>query len=464
MKSLFPALLIFLIIEQVSSSRDSFSYCLPSNTSCWPNQAHWDILKSRISHKKLHYIGDSSQYDGKCKVAGNDPYRLENEGHGRCMQYHDCSKVKCNENAEWNLPVYSVEASTEEDVIEALRFANRHDLQVVVKTTGHSFAGSSTADGALLIWMRNFRKFGEITESFKKCGRTYRAAMKVGGGQVWGEVYREVEPHYHIVGGGGAFSVSAAGGWLMGGGLSTTSRLYGMGIDNVLEFEVILADGSKVVASACQNEDLFWGLRGGGGGSFGVVSSVQYKLHKRKDFCEVKFAIPNFPAASSMDLARRWMELIIDSAPSLPSRWGGYWFLGGAQLYYRGSQPQLEGEKFLGQMKSLGVQLELHCAGSYLKSRHGDDLTTAEDTGYDNLYIGSRVIPSDLVQNNPDKMKQIFATMLTTISNSSDIGNLRGTYVFSYLVGGKMTKVGRHSTAVHPANRRGPRSLLHPPI
>ena len=71
--------------------------------------------------------------------------------------------------------------------------------------------------------------------------------------------------------------MSAAGGWLMGGGLSTLSPQLGLGIDNVLSFDLVLASGDRVRADACSHPELFWALRGGGGGTFGVVTAVHYR-------------------------------------------------------------------------------------------------------------------------------------------------------------------------------------------
>merc|ERR1712110_480183 len=132
--------------------------------------------------------------------------------------------------------------------------------------------------------MKNFNepvtKNVDGSEPYKNsCNETYKHTVRVGGGQRWLEVYQEVGDSYNIVGGGG-LTVSAAGGWLGGGGLSWMHRRYGLGIDNVLEFQIILANGTKVTVDECShNKDLWWALRGGGAGTFGVVTPVVYKIH-----------------------------------------------------------------------------------------------------------------------------------------------------------------------------------------
>ena len=83
-----------------------------------------------------------------------------------------------------------------------------------------------------------------------------------------------------LVVGGNALSVGAAGGYVMGGGHSVNSPMYGLVVDNVLEFDIVIANGTLLTANACTNSDLFWALRGGGGGTFGVVTRVVHKAHE----------------------------------------------------------------------------------------------------------------------------------------------------------------------------------------
>ena len=446
-------LLIFLsyaIMAEVVqiSAKDSFDYCLPSNSRCWPSKDQWNELKSKISSGKLHDISNDDEYSKVCGASASDPgaaYTLEDTGEGRCMQYHDCSKKKCDEAAAWNIPEYSVEASEENDIIEAIKFANKHNIQVVVKTTGHNYAGASMGDGALLIWMRHFKKYGDIKKVYEKCGETYDAVLKVGGGQVWEEAYKAVGNDYHLVGGGG-LTVSAAGGWLNGGGLSASSRLYGMGIDQVIEFEVITADGSKVIASKCENDDLFWALRGGGGGSFGVTTSVHYKLHPTLPFCEMSFVVSDFkePLYDTTTVFK-WINLLVDSAPTLDTKWGGYWTLNSGIFYYQGTEDETKNSEFYKKINDLGniSWASFRCGESYFAARGGPDNLATDQTGQKQFNIASRLIPMDFVEKQPDKMKGILIWMI-----------YNGFFTFNYIIGGKMMDVATDATAVHPAMRQ----------
>merc|ERR1740121_2632508 len=126
--------------------------------------------------------------------------------------------------------------------------------------------------------------------------------MKVGGGVVWGDVYQWMVDNgvnYSTVG-GTCRSVSASGGWLQGHGLSSQiGRMHGFGVDNVLEYEIVLPNGDHVHASECSHPELFRVLRGGGGGAWGVIISVHYKLLPPS---KVQWVGVGMPAADAMPL------------------------------------------------------------------------------------------------------------------------------------------------------------------
>ncbi|KAG8680625.1 hypothetical protein FRC11_002206, partial [Ceratobasidium sp. 423] len=103
------------------------------------------------------------------------------------------------------------------------------------------------------------------------CNQTGVPALTYGAGQEMDSLYEFAEANNITFIGGIARKIGAAGGWLQGGGHSILSNTYGLGVDRVLQFRLVTPDGRTRVANACQNQDLFWALRGGGGGTFGVV-------------------------------------------------------------------------------------------------------------------------------------------------------------------------------------------------
>lgn len=237
----------------------------------WPNATVWneDLSDMLTANAALHGPFPEGYYMDSCEGLGTNAIAISKAGSGICMHAHACKREFCRPEFEFALPAYIVEAKEASDIQSALEFSKKHDIQVTVKTTGHSYHGASTAKDSLLIWMQNFEKNGTIYDDYTSCDGTkiYHAVIAVNGGETWNDVIEAVGTDYHVVT-GGARTVSAAGGWLQGSGLSFTSRQYGLGVDQAVQFEAVLADGTMATANACENTDLFWALRGGGGTCF----------------------------------------------------------------------------------------------------------------------------------------------------------------------------------------------------
>ncbi len=177
----------------------------------------------------------------------------------------------------------AVEAKTAGDVVAAVKFARQHRLRVVIKGTGHDYLGRSSAPDSLLVWTHAMRGIA-VDDAFVpdgcEPGTAPVPAVTLGAGVRWGEAYQAVTvEHHRYVQGGGCTSVGAAGGFLQGGGFGSWSKKYGIAAAGMLEAEVVTASGERLVANACHNADLFWALRGGGGGTFGVVTRVTLMTH-----------------------------------------------------------------------------------------------------------------------------------------------------------------------------------------
>ncbi len=326
-------------------------YCLPTS-SCWPSSAQWDALGASLSAGTSALAPLSAAlYDEECYEHGSDAIGLRNafgspSTHGICMQDHHCKFEACTEDKELNLPAYSAAVATVEDVQKVLGFANIHNISVSIKTSGHSYAGSSTMKGSLLIWMARFERSGTVDSHVDSCGTSTDHVLKIGGGQVWGEAYQAADEMGREVVGGGGLTVSAAGGWLMGGGLSALSRTHGYGIDNVLAFEVVTADGIFRTVDACSESELFWALRGGGGGSFGVVTAAYYRTYLPSAVTAVTMNIAVTEANwwTAVPALESWIDFWVDTSPSLGTDWsGGYWSLSSIiVLYFRGTRAEAE--------------------------------------------------------------------------------------------------------------------------
>lgn len=157
------------------------------------------------------------------------------------------------------------------DVIACVNFARENDLTVAIRGGGHNGGGLGLCDGGLVIDLSGI-KFVRVDIS--------NNTVRVGGGNLWGEVDHATHA-FGLAIPAGIISTTGVGGLTLGGGVGYLSRKYGLTIDNLLEADMVLADGSFVTVSKDQHEDLFWAIRGGGG-NFGVVTSFKFQAHAVK--------------------------------------------------------------------------------------------------------------------------------------------------------------------------------------
>jgi FAD/FMN-containing dehydrogenase len=154
------------------------------------------------------------------------------------------------------------------DVVDALRFARENEIEVTVRGGGHSVAGFSSSDGGMVIDLSPMR--GVDVDPDAKTAR-------VQGGALWGDVDRETQL-FGLATPGGVVSDTGVAGLTLGGGYGWLRRKYGLSCDNVIEAQLVDADGQVRRVSADDNSDLFWAIRGGGG-NFGIVTSFTFRLH-----------------------------------------------------------------------------------------------------------------------------------------------------------------------------------------
>ncbi|PGG95966.1 hypothetical protein AJ79_09786 [Helicocarpus griseus UAMH5409] len=175
-----------------------------------------------------------------------------------------------------NIAPYSVIADSVDHIQQAVLFAQKHNLRLVIRNTGHDFSGRSTAPLSLQIFTHNLKNITFSENFVPEGGGKDKActAVTIGAGVQLAELYDAVGTRGQMVVGGYSHGVGAAGGYVQGGGHSILGPWKGMASDLALEFIVVMASGEILTANKHKNSDLFWALRGGGGGTFGVVVSV----------------------------------------------------------------------------------------------------------------------------------------------------------------------------------------------
>ena len=165
-------------------------------------------------------------------------------------------------------PALFVMCSDVSDVIEAVTFGRENDIEIAVRGGGHSGPGFGICDDGLVIDLSNIN-YTRIDLKNK--------SVRVGAGCTWGDVDHATHA-YGMAVPSGIISTTGVGGLTLGGGTGYLTRKYGLTVDNLLEADMVLADGSVVTASNEEHSDLYWAIRGGGG-NFGIVTSFKFKLH-----------------------------------------------------------------------------------------------------------------------------------------------------------------------------------------
>ena len=206
-------------------------------------------------------------------------------------------------------PGLIVRCAEASDVARAVRFARSHDLLVAVRGGGHNIAGNAVCDGGLMIDLSPMRSI--------RVDQATRTA-RVGAGCTLGDVDRTTQG-FGLATPLGVNSTTGIAGLTLGGGFGWLSRSLGLTIDNLLSAEVVTADGDIVRASARENPDLFWAIRGGGG-NFGIVTSFEFQLHPVGP--EVLSGLVIHPLAS----AREVLQFYRDFLPTTPDKFA-CWFV-----------------------------------------------------------------------------------------------------------------------------------------
>ncbi|PGH13948.1 hypothetical protein AJ79_03363 [Helicocarpus griseus UAMH5409] len=272
----------------------------------WPSDSVWDIFNELLGGGESPY----NNYDAeKCarileewtvsELHTSDP----GSGMYPIYQGKTCMPSFANVSTctQGGYSTYAVKVTNTAQIQLALNFARATNIRLVPRNTGHDYNGKSMGAGALSVWMHHLKDIEFIPDYSTEW---YEGpAMKVGAGVQVFEIYEAADKHDVTAVGGVCPTVGFTGGYLAGGGHSPMMPVHGMATDQVVALEVITADGRHVTATPAYHSDLFWALNGGGGSTFGIVTSAIVKVHPK---IPVTTSVINFKSSDTVSRETFW--------------------------------------------------------------------------------------------------------------------------------------------------------------
>ncbi|CAF1242479.1 unnamed protein product [Adineta steineri] len=447
-----------------SHIQEGYCRCLSNDSTCWPSASIWQTFNQSIdgqlisSQPSAAVCNSNPSNINACNIARNkwtnSSWRSDHAGAMQAANWENSScsiyynSMTCNQGS---VPILAVNATLPQHVQKTLRLVNTYNLRLVIKTTGHDYLGRSTAKGALLLWLHYMKHF-TLLENYSLCtGKNILNAIRVGAGVQWGEVYAWLALYNLTAIGGAASTVSVSGGYLQGGGHSPLSRWKGLAADQVLEFDVIMANGRRKTVNSCQNVDLFWALRGGGGGTFAVVLSVVLRTYSSPSIISSLQVI--YPSNET-----RYASFIHDFVEFLPTLadagWAGYFYIRDKTFIIGLLLPNGDSEMAyttIDQLYNKYTDFNFARSSFIQFSSFNDFFVTIVEpqnpTGK-NQILGSRLIPEAIVRNKPQQVADVFFQL-----KGGHMSLLMGNFV----AGGKVSSKTQNNS-VNPAWRT---ALLH---
>jgi FAD/FMN-containing dehydrogenase len=251
----------------------------------WPGAADWDGLRRATAGRLLKLASPFAGCDidpAACAALREqlkNPYAIGD--HPALTQTSGWQDAWLSQPS-----AYAVAARETADIVAAVNFARTHNLRLVVKGGGHSYKGGSNAPDSLLVWPRAMNDV-TVLDAFVPTGGAQAdavPAVRIGAGAMWIDAYTAVTTKAgRYVQGGGCTTVGVPG-LVQGGGFGSFSKRFGTAASSLLEAEVVTADGQVRIANAHTNPDLFWAIKGGGGGTFGVVTRMTLRTHALPEY------------------------------------------------------------------------------------------------------------------------------------------------------------------------------------
>ncbi|CAI7666400.1 unnamed protein product [Penicillium pancosmium] len=249
----------------------------PIAASCYPNSPHYDKAAceevqdyygnstARGTHfGQTYWLNWETCHNSGCALLETDPLQ---------RLYETCSIG--------SLASFYVKVQNPTHISTALKFAKTHNIRISVKNTGHDYYGRSSLPNTLSIWTHDLDTM-DFHANFKahKCPSSNGQNVgELGAGVIAGDAYRYFHTQGMDITGGYEQSVGIAGGFAQGGGVGSFTTTYGLMVDNAVEFEVVTADGEVRIINACNDPELFWAMRGGGGGTYAILTKYRVQVY-----------------------------------------------------------------------------------------------------------------------------------------------------------------------------------------
>ncbi|KAF7672571.1 fad binding domain protein [Alternaria burnsii] len=285
--------------------------CSPGEP-CWPSPSEWDSLNMTVSGRLIRTVlpasvcyTDEPNYDLEAcdrviaswttnSFHSDDPASIHNPAKAN----NSCNPIYSNGTSTAGDPLaedrgcdigpyprFVVNATEVAHVQAAMKFVDKHNLRLIIKNTGHS--GKPIGAGGLSIWTHHMKQM-QLIEDFQprsangttSCSESSapQKILRVGAGVQDNEVF-QAAAQYDLAVVGGTNSDVGLVGWATGGGHGYLTSEFGQGADNIVEATVVTPRGEVLTANACQNSDLLWAIRGGGGGTFGLITELGVQAH-----------------------------------------------------------------------------------------------------------------------------------------------------------------------------------------
>ncbi|PRP82750.1 hypothetical protein PROFUN_09835 [Planoprotostelium fungivorum] len=318
--------LLLLVLSAVVTAQLSGIPVLPSNNTftcrpyqpCWPTLSQWAAFNQSIGGNLFAttpigspcFLTSPDYSNASCTFVRsqymNPYYRQSHYGAMEYTNWETCGLDNCLpsmlgplQNPTCGLGRLSsayVQAQTTAHITATLAFIKQHNIRLVLRNTGHDYQGRSSSANSLALVTSSFKSMSLIRNfSTNSCPTTYQNIAVIGAGVTATEATKYFNQFGFAVTVGACPSVGIAGGFGHTAGHGIYSRAYGLMVDQAVEFDFITVDGRALTVNECNNPDLFWAMRGGGGGTYAILVNYKFKLHPLNKIAMYSFRA-TFPA------------------------------------------------------------------------------------------------------------------------------------------------------------------------